>query len=114
MPLLDERPIDINAQKSEDLAMVLDALARCAFRGAQQFERVLQMETRRLRRTGSTAVVTSRMNPVIADMILRIRRMGPKVRVMLAADLEDEAIQLLTNRLIRNDVEVVQVEVEKA
>lgn len=114
MPLLDEIPIDINAQKSEDLSMVMDALGRCTFRGTQQFERVLLLETRRLRRTGSTAIVTSRMNPIIADMILRIRRIGPKVRVMLTTDLEDEAIQLITNRLIRNDVEVVQIEVESA
>lgn len=110
MPLLNEVPVDINAQKPEDLGIVRDALGRCAFNGTQQFERVLLLETRRLRRTGSTAIVTSRMNPVIADMILSIRRMGPKVRVMLAADMEDEMIALLVNRLIRNDVEVVPVE----
>ena len=112
LPLLDEVSVDINAQKPEDLPMVLDALSRCVFRGTQQFERVLLLETRRMRRTGSTAIVTSRMNPVIADMILRIRRIGPKVRVMLAADMESDSIQLLTNRLIRNDVEVVEVKVE--
>ena len=72
----------------------------------------MQLETRRMRRTGSTAVLTSRMNPVIADMILRIRRMGPKVRVLLAADDADPAIAALIRRLMRNDVEVTTVAVE--
>jgi uncharacterized protein (DUF58 family) len=112
MPLLSAEPIDISAQKSEELPLVLDALARCAFDGSERFERVLLLETRRLRRTGSTAVITSRMNPVIADMVLRIRRMGPKVRVYLAADGEDEAVGLLVQRLMRNDVEVVSISAE--
>ncbi len=112
MPLLNEEPMDISAQGAEDLPMVCDALGRCAFDGAQQFERVLLLETRRMRRTGATAIVTSRMNPVIADMILRIRRMGPKVRVLLAANVEDEATALLVRRLIRNDVEVTPISAE--
>lgn len=106
MPLLTDAPVDISAQKAEELETVLAALGQCAFDGAQEFERVLLLETRRMRRTGSTAIVTSRMNPVIADMILRIRRMGPKVRVLLVADEADEAIQMLAKRLIRNDVEI--------
>jgi len=114
MPLLTDTPTDISAQKSEDVEMVLNALGRCAFDGAQQFERVLLLETRRLRRTGSTAIVTSRMNPVIADMILRIRRMGPKVRVLLAADVQDEAVAELVRRLVRNDVEVMPIAAELA
>lgn len=114
MPLLSATPSDVNASKPEDIQMVLDALGRCAFDGAEQFERVLLLETRRLRRTGSTVIVTSRMNPVIADMILRIRRMGPKVRVMLAANASDEAVAQLVHRLMRNDVEVMPISAELA
>lgn len=114
MPLLTETPTDINARRGEDIAQVLDALGRCAFDGAQQFERVLLLETRRMRRTGTTAIITSRMNPEIADMVLRIRRMGPKVRVMLAANVEDEAIAQLVRRLMRNDVEVEPISAELA
>jgi len=109
MPLLTDTPVDINAAKPEDMPIVLDALGRCPFDAAQEFERVLLLETRRLRRTGSTAIFTSRMNPVIADMILRIRRMGPKVRVLLAADAENEMTALLVQRLMRNDVEVTPI-----
>lgn len=111
MPLLTEIPVDVNAQKAEDIIAVSDALGRCAFDGTQQFERVLLLETRRLRRTGTTAIITSRMNPIIADMILRIRRMGPKVRVMLAMDIEREETAPLVQRLMRGDVEVVEVTV---
>lgn len=114
MPLLTDTPTDINAAGQEDLAYVLNALGRCAFDGAQEFERVLLLETRRMRRTGSTAIITSRMNPMIADMILRIRRMGPRVRVLIAADVEDEGIALLVHRLMRNDVEVMPISAELA
>lgn len=109
MPLLAAEPNDVSAAKVEELPAVLDALARCRFDGATEFERLLQLETRRMRRTGSTAIITSRMNPVIADMILRIRRMGPRVRVLLTADESDPAVALLTRRLMRNDVEVQTV-----
>lgn len=109
MPLLAAEPDDISVTKQEELPLVLEALSRCRFDGATEFERLLQLETRRMRRTGSTAIVTSRMNPVIADMILRIRRMGPKVRVLLAADETDPSIALLMQRLMRNDVEVIPV-----
>lgn len=106
MPLLAETPVDINASRAEDIEIVRTALARCPFDGSMEFERVLLLETRRMRRTGSTAVVTSRMNPVLADMILRMRRMGPKVRVLLVAMAKEEQTAQLLKRLVRNDVEV--------
>lgn len=111
MPLLSETPVDISVSKPEDISIVLDALARCPFDGTQQYERVLLLETRRMRRTGATAIVTSRMNPVLADMILRIRRMGPKVRVLLATDADEDVTQTLITRLMRNDVEVETIEI---
>lgn len=113
MPLLTDTPVDINASRPEDIESIRDALARCPFDGAQEFERVLLLETRRMRRTGTTAIFTSKLNPTIADMILRIRRMGPKVRVHLAADAEAEGNDLLTGRLMRNDVEVHPIEVKR-
>lgn len=109
MPLLGADPTDVTVSKGEELPQVLDALGRCAFDGSEAFERVLMLETRRLRRTGSTAIVTSRMNPAIADMILSIRRMGPKVRVLLASQANDEDREALVRRLRRNDVEVTQI-----
>ena len=112
MPLLAAEPDDVSVSKPEELPLLLESLARCRFDGATEFERLLQLETRRIRRTGSTAVITSRMNPVIADMILRIRRMGPKVRVLLAADDTDPAVATLIRRLMRNDVEVTAVAIE--
>ena len=109
MPLLAAQPDEVSVTKTEELPRVQEALARCRFDGATEFERLLQLETRRMRRTGSTAIVTSRMNPVIADMVLRIRRMGPKVRVLLAADEKDAAVAALIQRLMRNDVEVTPI-----
>lgn len=112
MPLFGGMPTDVNAQKPEDLGMVCEALGRLSFDAVQEFERILMLETRRMRRTGSTAIVTSRLNPNIAEMILSIRRMGPKVRVLLAADAEDEDTARLVRRLTRNDIEVTPVAAE--
>ncbi len=114
MPLLADPPQDVKADKPEEIHAVTDALGRLTFNAAQQFERVLLLETRRLRRAGSTTIVTSRMNPIIADMVLRIRRMGPKVRVLLAADCEREDVAQVVTRLMQNDVEVVAIGTELA
>lgn len=110
MPLVGEHPVEISTSKLDEIDLFRDALAHCAFDAQEQFERVLLLETRRMRRTGTTAIITSRLNPAMADMILRIRRMGPRVRVMTTADMDDELVSMLAQRLMRNDIEVDGIE----
>ena len=68
------------------------------------------LETRRMRRTGSTAILTTHMTSRIADMIIQIRRMGPQVRVILVhvGELAEE-LALLLLRIECADVEVETV-----
>lgn len=78
LPLLGSKPIEF--EKSMGLPFLLDELARLDFSQTDKFERVLLLETRRMRRTGATVVITARLNSNVVDMIVRMRRMGPYVR----------------------------------
>jgi len=107
MPLLGARAREVSCEDISELPALLDALAHAPFDGTDRFERVLELETRRMRRTGGTAVITSRLDSPIADMLMRIRRMGPRTRLYYVYDgeLPDETDALLLN-LERHDIEV--------
>ncbi|MEG0767644.1 MAG: hypothetical protein RR482_08000, partial [Clostridia bacterium] len=70
------------------------------------FERVLLGEMRHMQRNGSIAVVTTRINPRLADLLLRFRRMGPYVRLYIVRPMINEEQQTLLHYLQCNDVEV--------
>lgn len=93
---------------SAQLPLILEGLAGVTFDGTDHFERVLMLETRRMRRTGSTAILTTHMSSRIADMVIQIRRMGPQVRLIFVHvnDLAEETALLLSR------VECADVEVE--
>ncbi len=108
LPLLGKRPIEYD--KSMGAPALLEELARLDFSQTERFERVLLLETRRMRRTGATVIITSRLNSTVADMIIRIRRMGPYVRLYLTTfSPEAPAILPLISRLQQNSVEVCYV-----
>lgn len=108
LPLLGKRPMEYD--KSMGIPALLEELARLDFSQTERFERVLLLETRRMRRTGATVIVTSRLNSIVADMIIRIRRMGPYVRLYLVTFTpENPAILPLISRLQQNTVEVCYV-----
>ncbi len=107
MPLLGAHAREVSCESVAELPALLDALAHAPFDGTDRFERVLELETRRLRRTGGTVIITSRLDSRVADMILRIRRMGPRTRIYYVYDgpLPEEADGLLL-RLEKHDIEV--------
>ena len=108
MPLLGSRPIEF--EKSMGLPFLLDELARLDFSQTDKFERVLLLETRRMRKTGATAIITARLNSNVVDMIVRIRRMGPEVRLYLCTFTpEDPQVLPLVSKLQQNRVEVCYV-----
>ena len=108
LPLLGTRPIEFD--KSMGAPALLEELARLDFSQTERFERVLLLETRRMRRTGATVIITSRLNSTVVDMIIRIRRMGPYVRLYLATFTpEAPAILPLVSRLQQNTIEVCYV-----
>ena len=108
LPLMGAKPIEYD--KSMGIPTLLDELAQLDFGQAEHFERVLLLETRRMRRTGATAIVTSRLTSRVVDMIVRIRRMGPYVRVYLVTFAPDAAPLLpLISKLQQNTIDVCYV-----
>ncbi len=107
MPLLSAHAQEVQCDNAAELPFVLDALAHVPFDGTDRFERVLLLETRRMRRTGGTVVITSRMDARTADMLLRIRRMGPRTRLYLIHEPPIAAeLDMLLSNLERNDIEI--------
>lgn len=108
MPLAGTPPESVWLHKGDPLPLPLTALARMNFSGRTSFDRVLYMESQRMRRSGSTVVLTSALTVAGADLIARMRRLGPVVRVYLfAAGALGEAQRLLVEQLSANDVECV-------
>lgn len=108
LPLLGAHPVEFD--KSMGLNALMEHLARLDFSQTERFERVLLLETRRMRKQGATVIITARLNSTIVDMIVRIRRMGPYVRLFLATFTPDDPPLLpLIGRLQNNAIEVCYV-----
>ncbi|GHU65497.1 hypothetical protein FACS1894184_01390 [Clostridia bacterium] len=107
MPLTGLPPEDIILRKDDPLQPVLRAIARMRFSGQTPFERVLALESARMRQSGTTIALTGTITPESADRIIRLRRLGPTVRVYLVSDSVDESQQVLIRKLRQNDVECV-------
>ena len=108
MPLTGSHPADVD--RVMGLANAFDCLARVDFTETDRFERILQMESRRLRKVGCVAAVSARLNSVMVDIMVRIHRAGPNVRFFLITFVPDEAGMLaLISRLRQGGVEVAYV-----
>jgi len=111
MPLLGEHPVE--CEKHMGLPAILECLARLDFSETDRFERVLLMETRRMRKVGSTVVVAARLNGHMVDAMIRMRKMGPYVRLYLITFTPDEpAVLPMVSKLQQGDVEVRYVRPE--
>lgn len=111
MPLSGEKHTESVASAPTDVVQLQQDLALCDFAGDSRFERVLLAETRKLRRTGAVAVITSRLTPTIVDLTQQIKRTGPCVRFLYACmDAPDEDTQRLISRLEKAAIEVTLLE----
>ena len=113
MPLSGTPPEVLWIRKGDPLGPVLLAIARMGFSGKTRFDRILNMESQRMRRAGSTVILTGALTAAGADLIIRMRRLGPAVRVYLIVESLDETQRLLVDRLTESDVECVVEEVRK-
>ena len=97
LPLAGDQTRELSGQQPQALAPMLQALARESFAHPVDFSRVLLLASRRMRRTGSTAIITALLSPKVADAIIALSRMGPRTRVYLIAPdtLTTEQAQLL-------------------
>ena len=108
LPLLGEHPVELD--KAMGMPMILENLARVDFSETDRFERVLLLETRRMRKVGSTVVISARLNSHMVDVMIRMRRMGPVVRLYLVTFTPDDPQVLrLISKLQQGEVEVCYV-----
>ncbi len=108
LPIHGDHPIELD--KGMGLPMILEALARVDFTAPDKFDRMLQIEMRRMRKVGCTVVVSARLNSRMVDVMASMRRMGPYVRLYLITfDPEDETRLPMVARLQQSGVEVCYV-----
>ncbi len=93
LPLTGDAPRELSGQGPEHLPAMLTALAQEPLGAASDFSRVLLMASRRMQRTGSTAIITSTLTPAVADAAIMLGRMGPHIRFVLVCAGEPDATQ---------------------
>ena len=92
------------------IRIAFDYLTKLDFTAAERFEQVLMMESRRLGKVGCVAVVTARLNGAMVEMMIRIHRMGPNLRVYLVTFVPDDpGIAQLAGKLEHAGIEVEYV-----
>ena len=110
VPMYGEAPGEFVADDSSHILLLQEMLAAQPFDSDFPFERVLQLELRRMRRTGAVIIVTTRLTPPIVEGIICMRRMGPSVRLYLASlKTEEDQVRDMVSRLQNHMVEVCYV-----
>ena len=108
LPLLGKRPVELD--KAMGMPMILENLARVDFSETDKFERVLLLETRRMRKVGATVVISARLSSSMVDVMIRMRRMGPEMRLYLVTFTPDDPLVLpLISKLQQGEIEVCYV-----
>ena len=89
---------------------MLEALSQERFTREEDFSRVLLLASRRMRRTGSTVILTTRLTPMIADAAIALSHMGPHTRFTLVSPGEPEGEQAqLLHLLLVSGVEATHI-----
>lgn len=110
MPLYGAHASEFHADRAGNLAILQEELAYQIFRGGEPFDKVLNVELRRMRRTGATVVITTRLDAAVIEGVKHIRRSGPSVRFYLVTfQAEHEDIAPMIAQLQRHLVEVCYV-----
>ena len=105
LPLVGDRPMEYSSNMG--LPVLLEELARCTFNETERFERVLMMQMAELRKLGAVVVITTRLTSEVADLMIRMKRMGPNVRLYYVTFRTDRPERLaLVGRLQQAGVEV--------
>lgn len=108
LPLMGNHPIELDKNMGEPL--ILENLARVDFSETDKFERVLLLETRRMRRVGATVIISARLSSHIVDVMIRMKRMGPNVRLYLVTFTPDDPLVLgMVSKLQQAEIEVSYV-----
>ena len=100
MPLCGKAEREVSGQDVAALTTMLEALALEPFDVPVDFCRVLMLSARRMRRTGATGILSSRLTPKMADAIIALSRMGPRTQFTLvvrreASEQQEKLLRLL-------------------
>lgn len=110
LPIYGEKANEFSSDHAANLSLLQEMLAMQPFGAGEDFARVLQLELRRMRRTGATIIITTRLDPKIVEAVSSIRRMGPSARLYLVTYTPDHpAYQPYVSRLQHHLVEVCYV-----
>lgn len=110
LPLYGARVGEFKADREGSLSLLQEQLAYQIFRGGEPFPKVLNVELRRMRRTGATIVITTRLDADIVEGVNHIRRSGPSVRFYLVTfDPENREYEQYVAQLQNHLVEVCYV-----
>jgi len=111
LPLFGAHPMEL--EKEMGLPLALENLARVDFSEPDRFERVLTLESRRLRKVGSLVVISARLSSAMVDVMTRMHHLGPSLRFYLITFTpEDAKLQRMIGRLQQDGVEVVCIRPE--
>ena len=110
LPIYGERANEFSSDNAAGLALLQEMLARQPFGSGEDFSRVLNLELRRMRRTGAAVIITTRLDAQIVEGVSHIRRMGPSARLYLVTYTPDDPeYQPYVTRLQHHLVEVCYV-----
>ena len=110
LPIYGERANEFSSDNAAGLALLQEMLARQPFGNGEDFARVLNLELRRMRRTGAAVIITTRLDAQIVEGVSHIRRMGPSARLYLVTYTPDDPeYQPYVTRLQHHLVEVCYV-----
>ena len=113
LPLRGRRPMELSGGMG--MPLICEWLARAEFSEGERFQQVLALESRRMRLVGAAVVITCGLSGAIVETLCRMRRLGPSLRLYLAAiDPEDPAYLPFIARLQAGGVEVCYVRVEQS
>ena len=88
-PLYGTQMFEYLSDRKGNTATLAEMLARQSFTGGVDFSRVLNLELRRMRRTGATVIITARLSADTVEAVKHIRRMGPTVRLYYVTHVPD-------------------------
>ena len=110
LPIYGDKANEFSSDHKASLTLLQEMLACQPFGGGEVFARVLDLELRRMRRTGATVIITTRLDAQIVEGVSHIRRMGPSARLYLVTYTPDDpACQPFVSRLQHHLVEVCYV-----
>ena len=96
MPLQCARPQEISGKSIADIAAFTDALMRAEFNSPYPYEQVLSLMLARMQRTGGAVLITAKLTTRIADIVLRMQKMGIRVRFIWITDApRSESLEML-------------------